>query len=64
MISVRLAGWPASKAKTLMLQFFQTVNAMNVKLCMMMQLSELYPLVPLSVTVYFKLTAVSVNNFN
>ena len=48
MISVRLAGWPIVYGKNFIIAIFSdTVNVMNVRLCMMV---VLYPFIPLSVT--------------
>ena len=52
MISVTPACWLADYpyvAETLLLQFSQTINMITVKLCMMVVLIELYPLIPLPV---------------
>ena len=38
--------------------FLDTMNIINVKYCMMVVLTELYPFIPLSVTwIYFKVKA-------
>ena len=51
MISVRLAGWVSICGKNFNVTVFSdTINMINVKLCMMILLIELYPFIPLSVT--------------
>ena len=51
MISVRLAGQLSVYGKNFTIVIFSdTINMMNVKLCMMVVLVELYPFIPLSVT--------------
>ena len=66
MISVRLASQTSIRGKNLnIVIFLNTINMINVKLCMMIVLIELYPFIPLSVTVIvcFKIITVS-NSFN
>ena len=52
MIGVGLAGWPMFvRGKNFNVGIFlDTINMINVKLCMMVVFIELYPFIPLSVT--------------
>ena len=52
MISVRLTGQPSicMWQKLNVVIFSDTINVMNIKLCIMGVLTELYPFIPLSVT--------------
>ena len=53
MISAKLAGQQPEclyVAKTNVVIFLDTINMINVKLCIMVVLIELYPFIPLSVT--------------
>ena len=56
MISVRLASCLTVCSNNFNLAvFLDTVNMINIKLCIMVVLTEPYPLIPLSVTLmYFK----------
>ena len=58
MISVRLAGWQDAGQtadclymwqKLLTLRFLNAINMINIKLCMLIALIELYSFIPLSV---------------
>ena len=61
MISVRLAGWPIVYGKNFIIAIFSdTVNVMNVRLCMMV---VLYPFIPLSVTLIVFWSHSSVKHF-